>query len=54
MKLVHEFEELTLERRAFGRLSPDSYRAGPMSATEALGHFRSSLPLLKCGAELLL
>ena len=22
----------------FGRSSPDSYRAGPMSATEALGH----------------
>jgi len=38
MKLVNEFEELTLERRAFGSSSPDSFRAGPMSATEALGH----------------
>jgi hypothetical protein len=25
----------------FGRLSPDSYRAGPMSATEAPGQFRT-------------
>jgi hypothetical protein len=25
----------------FGRLSLDSYRAGPISATEALGHFRT-------------
>src|ERR1700730_18364619 len=25
----------------FGRLSLDSYRAGPMSATEALGHNRT-------------
>jgi hypothetical protein len=50
--LVHQWKRLALRsdsvfvmkrqpgaraQRAFGRLSLDSYRAGPMSATEALG-----------------